>query len=124
MIRPELPSETYAARSLAYAIPRNTLRHAPSSSASPARSPWLGREATRCLVRIGPCFWRPSTVRENRSGPLFTDTIVRPEGLIARPNGPGPVEYCRPEGAMMRPPGRMLGAPGRRIAGREPAGAE
>ena len=43
--------------------------------------------------------------------------------LTARPNGPGPVTYCLPAGAMMRPPGRMLGAPGLEIAGRVPAGA-
>src|SRR5690348_6060032 len=48
---------------------------------------------------------------------------MRPFGLTARPKGPGPVTYSRPRGAMMRPPGSMLGAPGRRIAGRVPAGA-
>jgi len=60
---------------------------------------------------------------EKRSGPLFTETIVLLSGLMANPNGPGPVMYWRPVGATMRPPGRMLGDPGRRIAGLEPAGA-
>src|SRR5258707_14507721 len=63
-------------------------------------------------------------VSENRSGPLLAETMVFPVGLAARPNGPGPVMYWIPRGAMILPPGRMLGAPGRRNAGRAPAGAE
>src|SRR5260370_3122901 len=63
-------------------------------------------------------------VSEKRSGPLLAETRGLPAGLMAKPNGRGPVMYWIPRGAMIRPPGRMLGAPGLRNAGRVPAGAE
>ena len=74
-------------------------------------------------TRRRPLRSRSRKVSENRSGPLLAETTVLPPGLMANPNGPGPVMYWMPVGKITRPPGRMLAAPGRRMAGRVPAGA-
>jgi len=105
-MRPEFPSEAYSVCSPSNASPMKTLRQASVSSGSSRLTIMRWRTWRR------PVFSRSSMVMENRSGPLLAETTVFPLGLMANPNGPGPVTYWTPIGAMTLPPGKILAAPG------------